>query len=94
MNKAKFVSAVAESSDLTNTDAAKAVNAFIDTMTKTLRQGYGVVLPGFGTFTTTLRAARIGRNPQTDKSIEIAEATIPKFKAGKGLKEQVNATKS
>jgi DNA-binding protein HU-beta len=94
MNKTELVAAVAESSDLTNVDAAKAVNAFIDTVTKTLGRGDSVVLPGFGTFTTTLRAARTGRNPQTGKAIEIAEATVPKFKAGKGLKEQVNEAKS
>jgi len=94
MNKAELVAVIAESSDLTNADAAKAVNAFIDTVTKVLSEGETVVLPGFGTFATSERAARTGRNPQTGEAIEIKASTIPKFKAGKGLKDQVKAGKS
>jgi DNA-binding protein HU-beta len=71
-------------------DTKKFLNAFIKTVTYTLGEGGTIVLPGFGTYTTTVRAARTGRNPQTGEPIAIAEATLPKFKAGKGLKEVCN----
>jgi DNA-binding protein HU-beta len=90
MNKTELIEAVAESADLTTDSAQKAVNAFIDTVTSTLSQGGSVALTGFGTFSTTERAARTGRNPKTGEPINIPEATMPKFKAGKGLKDEVN----
>ncbi|VAW84792.1 DNA-binding protein HU-beta [hydrothermal vent metagenome] len=94
MNKTELFAAVAEASELTSADAAKAVNAFAEVVTKALSQGDTVTLPGFGAFSTTVRAARTGRNPRTGEPIEIAESIIPKFKAGKGLKDQIKAANS
>ena len=91
MNKTELIATVAESADLTKEGTQKAVNAFIDTVTKTLSQGGSVTLVGFGTFSTTVRAARTGRNPHTGETINILETTLPKFKAGKALKERVKS---
>lgn len=90
MTKAEFVAAIAEKADLTKTSAEKAVSAFIETVTECLQDGDKITLVGFGTFCTSERAAREGQNPQTGKKIEIPAATVPKFKAGKALKDAVN----
>ena len=79
MNKTELVSAIAEKSELSKKDAEKALNAFIEAVT------------GFGTFETSDRAARTGKNPQTGAEIKIAACKAPKFKAGKALKDSVNA---
>jgi len=93
VTKAELITAVADESGLKKVDAEKAVNAFIASVTAALKQGDKLSLVGFGTFCTTKRAARKGQNPQTGKKINIPAATIPKFKAGKNLKEAVNAKK-
>lgn len=93
MTKAELISAVAEESGLKKVDAEKAVNAFISAVTATLQQGDKLSLVGFGTFSTTARAARKGQNPQTGKKINIPAAVLPKFKPGKSLKDAVNAKK-
>lgn len=90
MNKTELVEAIAESSGLSKAQAASALNATLDTITNSLAKGEPVALVGFGTFDTKERAARTGRNPQTGKPLEIAGATLPSFKAGKGLKDAVN----
>ena len=91
MNKVELVAAIAEKSELTKVDAEKALKAFIDTVTEELKNKGKVQLVGFGTFETSERAARTGRNPQTGETIEIKASTSPKFKAGKALKDIVNA---
>ena len=91
MNKVELVAAIAEKSELTKVDAEKALKAFIDTVTDELKNGGKVQLVGFGTFETTERAARTGRNPKTGETIEIGASTSPKFKAGKALKDAINA---
>ena len=91
MNKTELISAMSEKSELTKVDAEKALKAFIDTVTEELKNGGKVQLVGFGTFETSERAARTGRNPQTGETIEIKASTSPKFKAGKALKDIVNA---
>ncbi len=91
MNKSELINAIADQADLTNAGATRVVDAFTDTITATLKKGEQVVLAGFGTFATSERAACTGRNPQTGEPLEIAAATLPKFKAGKMLKEAVNA---
>ena len=91
MNKVELVTAIAEKSELTKVDAEKALKAFIDTVTEELKNKGKVQLVGFGTFETSERAARTGRNPQTGETIEIKASTSPKFKAGKALKDIVNA---
>ena len=91
MNKTELISAMSEKSELTKVDTEKALKAFIDTVTEELKNKGKVQLVGFGTFETSERAARTGRNPQTGETIEIKASTSPKFKAGKELKDIVNA---
>ena len=91
MNKQQLVEAMASSSELTKVDAEKALKAFIEVVTEELKNKGKVQLVGFGTFETTERAARTGRNPKTGEAIEIGASTSPKFKAGKALKDAVNA---
>jgi DNA-binding protein HU-beta len=90
MNKNDLISAVAESSGLTRSDATKAVESVFDSITATLKKGDDVRLVGFGTFSVSKRKASTGRNPRTGEPMEIKASTQPKFKAGKGLKDAVN----
>ncbi|NIS89194.1 MAG: DNA-binding protein HU [Woeseiaceae bacterium] len=90
MNKGELVDAVAGSSGLSRADAAKAVDATLDAVQRTLANGGSVSLVGFGTFSVKARAARMGRNPRTGEAIHIAASNVPGFKAGKGLKDAVN----
>ena len=85
MNKTELVSAMAEKAGLTKTDAAKALNAFVDSVKGELAKGGKVALVGFGTFGVAERPARQGRNPRTGKTIKIAAKKVAKFKAGKGI---------
>ena len=89
MNKTELINAMAEKAELSKKDAEKALNAFIDTVTEELADGGKVQLIGFGAFETSERAARMGRNPQTGEEMEIPASIVPKFKAGKALKEAV-----
>jgi nucleoid DNA-binding protein len=89
MTKGELVDAIAGAADITKVAAEKAVNAFTETVTKSLKKGDTVSLVGFGTFSVSKRKARKGRNPQTGKEINIPAAKVPKFKAGKGLKDAV-----
>ncbi len=90
MNKAELIDAVAASANLTKTDAGNAVDAVFESIGKALAGGDAVSLVGFGTFSVSDRAARSGRNPRTGETISIAATRVPKFKAGKGLKDNVN----
>ena len=89
MNKTELVKVVAEQAELTQKDAARAVEALIETISETLAQGEKIQLIGFGTFEVRDRSARKGCNPQTGKEIEIAASKVPAFKPGKELKEAV-----
>jgi DNA-binding protein HU-beta len=80
----------AKSADLTKASAARALDAMIDAVTNTLKNNDSVTLVGFGTFTVGERAARTGRDPRTKEAIKIKAAKVPKFKAGKALKDAVN----
>ena len=91
MNKAQLVAAIAEKADLSKKDAEKALVAFEEAVTETLKKGEKIQLVGFGTFEVAERSARTGINPQTKKKIKIAASKAPKFKAGRGLKDAVNA---
>ncbi len=85
---------MAKASGLSKKDAEKALNAFTETVGAELKKKDGKVqLVGFGTFETSKRAARTGRNPQTGKEIKIAASVAPKFKPGKALKDLVNKKK-
>ena len=90
MNKAELIDAVASSADLSKSSATEAVDAVVDTITESLRNGDSVTLVGFGTFEVRDRAARTGRNPQTGAEIQIKASKAPAFKAGKALKDAVN----
>lgn len=90
MNKSELVDAVAESADLTKASAARAVDAMVDAITKTLKKGDSVALLGFGTFLVRERAARSGRNPRTGETIKISASKVPAFKPGKALKDALN----
>jgi DNA-binding protein HU-beta len=89
MNKNELIAHVAKESKLTKTDANKAIDAVVETITKALKKGDDVRFTGFGTFTTSNRAATEGRNPRTGQKIKIPAARVPKFRAGKLLKEAV-----
>ena len=90
MNKNELVDSVATATELTKADAAKAVDAVFDSITRSLKKGQEVRLVGFGTFVVRKRAASKGRNPRTGEEIKIPASKQPKFKAGKGLKDAVN----
>ena len=91
MNKAELVAAMAENAGLSKKDSEKALAAFVSVVTDELKKGEKVQLVGFGTFEVSARPARTGRNPQTKKTITIPASKAPKFKAGKALKDTVNA---
>ena len=90
MNKNELIEAVAERTGLAKSDAARAVEAVLGTLTEALKRGDAVALSGFGTFLSKERAARTGRNPRTGESIAIPASRVPSFKAGKGLKDALN----
>ena len=91
MNKTELVAAISEKTELTKKDSEKALKALIDVVAEELKKGEKVQLVGFGTFEVSERAARTGKNPQTGAEIKIADCKAPKFKAGKALKDAVNA---
>ena len=91
MNKTELVAAISEQTVLTKKDSEKALKALIDVVAEELKKGEKVQLVGFGTFEVSERAARTGKNPQTGAEIKIAACKAPKFKAGKALKDAVNA---
>lgn len=90
MNKAQLIDKVADGADLSKAAAGRALDAFVDAVTESLKSGDQVALIGFGTFAVKERSARTGRNPQTGATIEIAAANVPGFKAGKALKDACN----
>ncbi|MCE3002637.1 MAG: HU family DNA-binding protein [Xanthomonadaceae bacterium] len=90
MNKSDFVNAVADAAEISKTDAAKALDAVISVIEKTLKKGEQVTIVGFGTFAVRKRAARTGRNPRTGATIKIKASKVPAFKAGKALKDAIN----
>ncbi len=89
MNKAELIDAIASSTKFTKADSAKAVDAFVNAVSKSLKKGESVTLIGFGTFSVAKRAARTGRNPQTGKPLKIAAKKVAKFKAGSALSKLV-----
>ena len=91
MNKTELIAAVAEKAEISKKDSEKALKAFIDVVTDELKNGEKIQLVGFGTFEVSERAAREGRNPQTGKTMKIEACKAPRFKAGKALKDAVNA---
>jgi len=90
VNKSDLVDAIAKSADISKAAAGRALDATVETIKKALKKGDTVSLVGFGTFKVGKRAARNGRNPRTGETIKIKAAKVPKFTAGKGLKDAVN----
>lgn len=92
MTKQEFITQVSDKSGLSTRDAQKAVEAFLDTITDTLKSGGDVNFTGFGKFSAAARAARQGVNPRTGERVEIAATTVPKFSAGSQLKAAVKGS--
>jgi nucleoid DNA-binding protein len=93
INRETLVGAIVEKADLTKKDVEAVLECFMDEVTKQLQEGNKVTLTGFGTFKVSDRAAREGINPQTKAKIQIPAMTVPKFTAGKALKEAVKGSK-
>ncbi len=89
MNKSSLVSAIAEKTELSKKDVEAVVDTLTETITKALQSGEKVALTGFGTFRVSQRAERTGINPQTKEKMQIPAMTVPKFTAGRALKEAV-----
>jgi DNA-binding protein HU-beta len=89
VNKNELIDAVAAATGLTKADAEKAIEAVFDSIAGALKKGLEVRLVGFGTFAVSNRKATEGRNPRTGEKIMIAASKLPKFRAGKGLKDAV-----
>ena len=90
MNKTELIEHIAKHADISKAAATRALDAALGAVKTTLKKGGSVSLVGFGTFDVGKRAARTGRNPRTGAAVKIKAAKVPKFKAGKGLKDAVN----
>jgi DNA-binding protein HU-beta len=90
MNKGELIESIAKQADISKRAANDALDATLDAITGSLMKGERVTLPGFGTFSTSKRSARSGRNPQTGETIKIKAKTVAKFKPGKKLSDAVN----
>lgn len=90
MNKSELIDQIAKSADISKAAAGRALDAAIGAVKTSLKKNQMVTLVGFGTFYVGKRAARTGRNPRTGASIKIKAAKLPKFRAGKALKDAVN----
>ncbi len=90
MNKAELIDAMANESGLSKVDAKKALDGFVSAVTKALKSNDKISLVGFGSFSVSERAARVGRNPRTKEEIQIAAKNVVKFKAGSELADSVN----
>ncbi len=91
MTKQDFVDAVADRAGISKREAGVAVDAVLDAITDALKKGDSVTFTGFGKFSTSARAARMGVNPRTGEKVQIAATTVPKFTAGSALKASVKA---
>lgn len=87
MNKTELIEHIAKSADISKAAAGRALDSVISAVKTTLKKGGTVTLVGFGTFAVGKRAARTGRNPRTGEAIKIKAAKLPKFRAGKALKD-------
>jgi DNA-binding protein HU-beta len=90
VNKSELIDAVARHADISKAAAGRAVDAMVNSIKESLRNGDMVTLVGFGSFYVGKRTARAGRNPRTGATIDIGEAKVPKFRAGKELKDSLN----
>lgn len=90
MNKTELIESVAKSADISKAAAGRALDGMVTAIRQSLKKGHMVTLVGFGTFHVGKRAARAGRNPRTNEVIKIKAAKVPKFRAGKALKDALN----
>ena len=90
MNKQELIEKVAKDTGMTKTSAAAAMESAIEGIVKTLKKGQTITFVGFGTFKTSIRKARVGRNPQTGAAVKIPKRRVARFSAGKGLKDALN----
>ncbi|MEL7454425.1 MAG: HU family DNA-binding protein [Pseudomonadota bacterium] len=90
MNKQELIASMAGKADLTKEQAGAALDAFVASVIDSLKSGEEVRMLGFGNFVVSRREAKMGRNPQTGKEVEIAAANVARFKVGKGLKDAIN----
>ena len=90
MNKLELIDSIAQAADISKAAAERALDGTVAAITSSLKQGGMVTLVGFGTFYVGERAARAGRNPRTGETIQIKASRVPKFRAGKALKDAVN----
>ena len=90
MNKTELIEHIANHADISKAAAARSLDAVVSAVKTTLKKGASVSLVGFGTFSVGKRAARVGRNPKTGVAIKIKASKVPKFRAGKGLKDALN----
>jgi DNA-binding protein HU-beta len=94
MNKSELIDVAATEADISKAAAGRALDAILAAVVKSVAKGDSVTLVGFGTFKSSKRAARTGRNPQTGKEIKIAATTVPRFTAGAGFKAAVAGKKA
>ncbi len=90
MNKSEMIEHIAQSAEISKSAAERAIDSMVTAVKASLKKGGEVTLVGFGTFYASERAARTGRNPQTGEPLSIAAARVPKFRAGKALKDAIN----
>ena len=90
MNKTELIEAIAKTADISKAAAGRALDGMVKAVGVSLKKGQMVTLVGFGTFYVGKRAARSGRNPRTGATIKIKAAKVPKFRAGKALKDALN----
>ena len=90
MNKTELIESIAKSADISKAAAGRALDGMVRAVTSSLKKGQMVTLVGFGTFYVGKRAPRSGRNPRTGEAIKIKAAKVPKFRAGKALKDALN----
>jgi DNA-binding protein HU-beta len=90
LNKSELIEAIANDTELSKAAAARALNAVLDIIMKTVAEKQDVQLIGFGSFKSVKRAARIGKNPRTGEAVKIDAANVPKFSAGVAFKASVN----
>ena len=90
MNRQELIEKVAKDTGMTKTSAAAVMESAIDGIVKTLKKGQTITFVGFGTFKTSVRKARMGRNPQTGAAVKIPKRRVARFSAGKGLKDALN----
>lgn len=90
MNKQQLIDAAADTSGLSKTDMAAALDGVLDTITESLRAGEKITITGFGSFEVRERSARTARNPQTGEQVQVPASKAPAFRAGKALKDAIN----